>query len=129
MTYAEAMARYGTDRPDLRFGLEIEDVTEFLAGSEFRAFSATAAAGGRIRGIRVPGGGSLSRKEISALEDVARENGAKGLLWLKVGEAGVLSGPAAKFLSAGEAAAVLGRTGGDEGDLLLLAADREKTVA
>jgi aspartyl-tRNA synthetase len=128
MSYAEAVARFGNDKPDLRFGLEIEDVTEHLVNSEFRAFSETAAAGGRIRAIRAVGGGSLSRKQITGLEDVARENGAKGLLWLKVTDEG-LTGPAAKFLSEAEAGAVLGQLGAASGDLLLLAADREAIVA
>jgi len=128
MSYGEAMGTYGTDRPDLRFGLPIVDVTDDLAASEFRAFSETAASGGRIRGISATGGASLSRKQITSLEDVARENGAKGLLWLKVTDDG-LTGPAAKFLSDAEAAAVLEKLGAGVGDLLLLAADRESVVA
>ena len=128
MTYAEAMARYGIDRPDLRYGLEIEDVTEPLRASEFRAFSETAAAGGRIRGLRVPGGADLTRKQISGLEDVARENRGKGLLWLKVGDGGALTGPAAKFLTDAEREPVLAALAAAPGDLLLLVADRVKVV-
>ena len=79
-------------------GLPIRDVTETLSESEFRVFRETAASGGTIRGIRGPGAGSLSRKEITLLEEVSRENGGQGLLWLKVKEGGELSGPAAKFL-------------------------------
>ncbi len=129
MSYAEAMATYGTDRPDLRFGLEISDLTESLADSGFRAFSATAQAGGRIRALRVPGGATLSRKQLSGLEDVARENGGKGLVWLKVGDDLALGGPAAKFLGEPENEALKGRLGAQAGDLLLAAADQERVVA
>ncbi len=129
MPWAEAMAKYGTDRPDLRFGLLISDLTEELADSSFRAFSATAAAGGRIRAIRVPGAATLSRKQISGLEDVARENGGKGLVWLKVGEDLNLTGPAAKFLGEKENVALKAGLGAEPGDLLLVAADREGVVA
>jgi aspartyl-tRNA synthetase len=129
MSYAEAMARYGVDRPDLRYELLIQDVTEPLAESEFRVFRSTAESGGRIRGIRAPQAAGLSRKEISGLEDVARENGGQGLLWLKVGEGSDLTGPAAKFLAASEAAAVLEELEAGPGDLVLLAADRETVVA
>ena len=129
MSYRSAMARYGCDRPDLRYGLEIEGLTAELAESGFRAFSETAAGGGAIRGLRAPGGARLSRKQISGLEDIARENGGKGLLWYKVEAQGVLVGPTAKFLTEGEGQAVAARLGGAEGDLLLLAADREKVVA
>jgi len=129
MKYAEAMARYGTDRPDLRFGLTIEDVTEKVADSGFRAFSGTAASGGRVRGLCAPGGTKLSRKQLSGLEDVARENGGKGLIWLKVGEGGELTGPVAKFLTGGEPDALRTSLGAAEGDLMLVAADTEKVVA
>jgi len=128
MSYAEALETYGTDRPDVRFGLPIVEFTADLAESEFRGFSETATAGGRIRGISAPGGGSLTRKQITALEDVARENGGKGLLWMKVTDEG-RTGPAAKFLSDAEATTVLGKLGAGPGDLVLLAADRENVVA
>jgi aspartyl-tRNA synthetase len=128
MSFGEAMTRYGTDRPDLRYGVEIADFTERLAGSEFRGFSETVAAGGKVRGLAAPGGAGLSRKEITALEDVARENGGKGLLWFKLGEEGA-TGPAAKFLSPEETEAVRTGLGAADGDLVLLAADRENVVA
>ncbi len=128
LTWREAVDRYGTDKPDLRFGLELRDVTEILQGSGFRAFSETVAARGRVRGLCLPGGAALSRKMVGELEDLARENGAKGLISLKVEGPG-FSGGAAKFLSAAEATALRGAFGAHEGDLLLLAADREKTVA
>jgi len=129
MPWAEAMAKYGTDRPDLRFGLEISDLTEELANSAFRAFSATVQAGGKIRAFRVPGGATLSRKQLSGLEDVARENGGKGLIWLKVTEDLALTGPAAKFLGDEENEALKGGLGAEAGDLLLAAADKESVVA
>jgi aspartyl-tRNA synthetase len=83
LTYEEAMSRYGTDKPDLRYGLEIEDLTELLQRSEFRLFTATRDTGQRIRGFRVPGGGALSRKEIDELQEVAKRGGAPGALWVK----------------------------------------------
>jgi aspartyl-tRNA synthetase len=129
MTFEQAMAEYGSDRPDLRFGLKIHDLTESLANSAFRAFSQTAAAGGRIRGLRVPEGATLSRKQLSGLEDVARENGGKGLVWLKVGEDLAFTGPAAKFLGDEERGALLSGLSAAAGDLLLVAADKEAVVA
>lgn len=98
MTYREAMETYGTDKPDLRFGLEIQDLTELLRESDFRIFSATGESGERIRGIRAPGGGSaLSRKDLDRLADVARDAGAVGALWVRLGDDG-LSGQFARAL-------------------------------
>jgi aspartyl-tRNA synthetase len=92
-------------------------------------FRDAAASGGRIRGIRAPGGATLSRKTIGGLEETAREHGGKGLVWLKAGEEGETTGPAAKFLSPSEKATLRERLGAGAGDLLLLAADRASVVS
>jgi aspartyl-tRNA synthetase len=111
MTYAEAMERYGSDRPDVRYGLEIFDASELFRASEFAITRSALEAGGRVRGIRIPGGATLSRKQVDELEAVAKGAGASGLLRLKR-ENGELAGPAAKFLGAG-AAEQLGMADGD----------------
>jgi aspartyl-tRNA synthetase len=117
MRHVDAMERYGTDKPDLRFGLELFDATEVFRGAEFSVTRAAIAAGGRVRGIRVPHGGGLSRKQLDEIEAAAKSMGAAGLLRLKrVAE--TLEGPAAKFLPP-EAATRLGL---DDGDLCLLVA-------
>ncbi|HEY2064907.1 MAG TPA: aspartate--tRNA ligase [Gemmatimonadaceae bacterium] len=113
MPYAVAMEKYGIDRPDLRYGLEIEDVSRVFQGVEFGVTKGALAAGGRVRGIRVPGGGTLSRKQQDELEAVAKSAGAMGLLRLKRVN-GVLEGPAAKFLGPG-AADALGLAEGELG--------------
>lgn len=128
MTYAEAMLRYGCDKPDIRFGMEIYDVTEALRGTKFKVFSSTVERGGIIRGIRVEGkAGDFSRKDLDTLIDFAKEQGAGGLVWMKVKEAGVDS-PIAKFLSDKEISAIITQAGAKEGDILLLAADNEDIV-
>ena len=103
MTYRDAMERYGIDRPDLRYGLEIADLSEAFRGSEFSIARTVLEAGGRIRGIRIPGGAALSRKQVDELEALARGAGASGLLRVKR-SGGELEGPAAKFLDAPRAA-------------------------
>ncbi|HZL98668.1 MAG TPA: aspartate--tRNA ligase, partial [Planctomycetota bacterium] len=144
MTWAQALEQYGVDKPDLRFGLRLADVTEPLRHCGFGVFSKAAAAGGRVRALAVPEGGSrLSRKEIEQLEGVAREHGGKGLAWFKVaaaagpGEPGVSAGTGAaalesgssKFLSADEQRALCAATGAAPGDLILAVADSFKVSA
>jgi aspartyl-tRNA synthetase len=114
LSYELAMERYGTDKPDLRFGLELEDVTELVRG--FRAFEQILSEGGRVRGVRVPGGAALSRKEIDALTELAKDAGAGGLAILKHHD-GKLSGPLAKIEGISAAAARLA-----DGDLLIATA-------
>ena len=104
MTYADAMERYGSDRPDTRYALEIRDVTAFFAASEFGIAKSAIAAGGRVRGIVIPNAGAMSRKQVDELEAEARSAGAGGLIRLK--RAGALEGPAAKFLGEGAADAL-----------------------
>jgi aspartyl-tRNA synthetase len=100
MSYADAMERYGIDRPDLRYGLEIEDVSDVFRSAEFALTKVVLDAGGRVRGIRIPGGAALSRKQVDEIEAVAKSAGAMGLLRLKRVN-GVLEGPPAKFLPEG----------------------------
>jgi aspartyl-tRNA synthetase len=128
--YAEAMARYGCDKPDLRFGLPIADATDLARGSGFGVFRGAAEGGGVVRGLSVPGGAGLSRKEIEGLERVAKDAGAKGLAWMKRGEPGPeeFQGPFVKFLAAGDAAALAGRIGAGAGDLGLFVAAGEETA-
>jgi aspartyl-tRNA synthetase len=105
MTYADAMERYGSDRPDTRYGLEIQDATEFFGASEFGIATQAIAAGGRVRGIVVPHGAALSRKQVDEIEAEAKSAGAAGLVRLKRTEK-TLEGPAAKFLGEGAADAL-----------------------
>ncbi|HVF39965.1 MAG TPA: aspartate--tRNA ligase [Gemmatimonadaceae bacterium] len=117
MSYADAMERYGTDRPDLRYGLEIFDATDAFRGSDFGITRTAIEAGGRVRGIRIPGGASLSRKQVDEVEQIAKTGGASGLLRVRK-VSGALEGPAAKFLTAaGTDVLAL-----NEGDLCLLVA-------
>ncbi|MFN2398313.1 MAG: aspartate--tRNA ligase [Gemmatimonadaceae bacterium] len=122
MTYSDAMERYGSDRPDLRYGLEIQDASEVFRNTELAIARAALDAGGRVRGIRVPGGAVLSRKQMDEIEVIAKGGGAAGLLRLKLVN-GSMEGPAAKFLSGG-AITALGLT---EGDLVLLVAGNDDT--
>ena len=117
MTYAEAMERFGTDRPDMRYGLELRDATALFRDSEFSIARAAIGQGGRVRAIRIPGGGAMSRKQVDELEVIAKGAGAGGLLRLKK-VSGALEGPAAKFLPA-EAGEALGL---EDGDLAVMVA-------
>jgi aspartyl-tRNA synthetase len=125
LTYREAMETYGTDRPDLRYGLPLCDLSEAAAGSAFAPFEKALAAGGVVRGLRVPGGAAFSRKRLDELGEKAREHGAAGLLWVKK-TAGEASSPAKKALGEEGLERLLGRAGIADGDLLLVVADREK---
>jgi aspartyl-tRNA synthetase len=118
LPYAEAMERYGTDKPDLRYDLPIVDVTEVLQRADFRLFQGTVGTRQRIRGIRIPGGARLSRKETDELQEVAKRGGAAGALWVKRTTEG-LSGQFAKALDEPTAAAFLEATGVEEGDLFV----------
>ncbi|MGN6188895.1 MAG: aspartate--tRNA ligase [Conexibacter sp.] len=127
MPYDEAMARYGNDRPDTRFGLEIADVGEALASSEFKVFSGALASGGVVRGINA-GARELARRDLDELTELARQYGAKGLVWAFVEDDGGWRSPIAKFLSDDERGAVTAQLAGKPGDLLLISADEPKVV-
>ena len=129
LTYEEALSRYGSDKPDVRFGMELVDLGEAVAGAEFRVFAEPLAAGGAVHGIRVPGQGDYSRKQLDELTELAQRHGAKGLVHLSVQTDGSLRGPAAKFLDLTATAIVLEATGAEAGDLLLIVADADRVVA
>lgn len=126
LTYDEALRRFGTDKPDMRFGIELFTATDIAAETEFRVFRTIVESGGVVRGLVYPGGASLSRREVSELEAFAQSFGAKGLaqLPLRGGEAGGI----AKHVGDQATRAILDRSGAEEGDLVLMVADRE-TVA
>jgi len=128
MSYHEAMERFGSDRPDIRFGLELTDVSDVVEDAEFKVFSGTIAKGGQVKGINVKGGVDFSRKDIDELTDFAGIYGAKGLAWMKIKEDGVQS-PIAKFLAEEELNNMLDTMGAETGDLLLFVADTPKVVA
>ncbi|GBD21799.1 Aspartate--tRNA ligase [bacterium HR28] len=132
LTYSEAMLRYGSDKPDLRFGLEIEDVSDVFRGTSFGVFRTALENGGVVRGFAVPGFADASRSQLDQLTEVARTFGAKGLVWLALHqEEGRLSArsPVAKFLQPEEIAATAQRLGAGPGDLVLLVADVESVAA
>jgi aspartyl-tRNA synthetase len=128
LTYAEAMRRYGSDKPDLRFGLEIADCGDLFADSPFRVFSQAVAAGGAVRALCAPGAAAYSRRETGELEEAARAAGAAGLVPLHLDPAGP-RGPLARHLSPEALDALRSRCGAADGDLLLFAAGPAETVA
>jgi aspartyl-tRNA synthetase len=127
MTFAEAVSRFGIDRPDTRFGLELHDLGEALSQSEFQVFKGVLSSGGVVRGINA-GKRELPRSELDALTDLAKQHGAKGLVWMFVQEDGGLRSPVAKFLSETEIAALKTRLETHVGDLLLIVADEVTTA-
>jgi aspartyl-tRNA synthetase len=128
MSYKEAMERFGVDKPDLRFGFELVNISDIVRNSEFKVFSGTIANNGCVRGINVKGyGNEFTRKDISSLEDYVKTFGAKGLAWIKITDEGITS-PIAKFLSQEELDNILNRMNGEKGDLLLFIADKSNIV-
>jgi len=130
LTYAEAMDRYGSDKPDLRFGMEIVDCGDLFRGTEFRVFADALARGGTIRGIRAPGAGHFTRRELAELEDQAKGAGAAGVVPVPLDPDGV-RGPAARFLSPPVRQELRLRFDANDGDLLLFvaAAPRDASLA
>jgi aspartyl-tRNA synthetase len=128
LTHAEAVARYGIDRPDRRFGLEIADLGEAFIGCDFQVFASALSAGGVIRGINA-GARELARSELDDLTAFARAQGAGGLVWAFVASDGTLRSPVAKFLATGEVERVRALLDAAPGDLLLIVADREQVAA
>lgn len=127
--YADAMARYGIDRPDLRFGLEFVDVGDAVRESEFQVFAGALASGGEVRAMRVPGQVEMARRGIDSLVEVARGGGAKGLANIGFLPGGELRSPIARFLSEEEIAALRTLTAAEDGDMLFLVADRPEIVS
>ena len=127
MTWHEAMERYGSDKPDIRFGFELNNISDIVANSEFKVFSGAVASGGSVRAINVKGGAKFSRKEIDALTEKAKHYHAKGLAWLKMTN-GEISSSYAKFLSEDENKQINERLNLENGDLILIVADKNKVV-
>ncbi|MCQ4921887.1 aspartate--tRNA ligase [Tissierella carlieri] len=128
MTYSEAMERYGVDKPDLRFGFELKNISDLVQNCGFKVFSGAVESQGSVRGINIKGyGDRFTRKDITALEDYAKTYGAKGLAWIKITEEGITS-PIAKFFSEEEFANILERMEGEKGDLILFVADKNSVV-
>ena len=128
MTWQEAMDRFGSDKPDVRFGMELVDVSEVVKGCGFGVFTGALENGGSVRGINVKGQGAMSRKKIDKLVDHAKGCGAKGLAYLAINEDGTYKSSFAKFMTEEEMAALVAAMDGQPGDLLLFAADRNKIV-
>ncbi len=128
MTWQEAMDRFGSDKPDLRFGMELQDVSEVVKDCGFGVFTGALAAGGSVRGINAKGQGSMPRKKIDKLVDFVKDYGAKGLAYLSVQEDGSYKSSFAKFMTQEELDALVKAMDGKPGDLLLFAADKNKVV-
>jgi aspartyl-tRNA synthetase len=128
LSYDEAMARYGSDKPDTRYGMELVDLTEVFRGSGLRVFAEVVAGGGRVKGFRAPGAAAWPRKDLDGLVQEAKARGASGLVWMAFAGSEVRS-PIASHLSTHESAEIRDRTGAEEGDLLLIVADQPDRVA
>lgn len=128
MSWQEAMDRYGSDRPDTRFGMELKDVTEIVKDCGFGVFTGAVENGGSVRGINAKGQGAMPRKKIDKLVDFAKDFGAKGLAYLCVNEGGTYKSSFAKFMTEEELSKLVAAMDGEPGDLLLFAADKNKVV-
>ena len=128
MTWQEAMDRYGSDKPDIRFGMELTDVTEVVSGSDFAVFKGAIENGGTVRGINAKGQGAMPRKKIDKLVSFAKDYGAKGLAYLAISEDGTVKSSFAKFMTEEEIDGLIKAMDGKKGDLLLFAADKNKVV-
>jgi len=128
MPYAEAMERFGSDKPDMRFGYELTDLSSLLAACEFKVFAGAIEAGGSVRGINVKGGAKFGRKEIDSLVEFVKSYRAKGLAWFKINENGEISSSYAKFLTEAENEAIKEKMGAEAGDLILIVADKNSVV-
>ena len=129
MTYQEAMEKYGCDKPDLRFGLELHELTDLAKEVEFKVFNTVIASGGIVKGIVIPGGDSFSRKELDVeLLEVAKPYGAKGLAWIKISPEGEYAGAPVKFFKKEQIDAIRDRMGAKPGDAMAFSADRKRVV-
>ncbi len=129
MNYAEATSRYGTDRPDVRFGMELVDISDLVADSAFRVFAENVAAGNPVKAICAPGCGDYSRKQVTDLESLAKDAGAKGLAWLAIHpETEEIRGPIVKFFSVDQLIAITERMDAKPGDLVLISSDEKLIV-
>ena len=128
MTWQDAMDRFGSDKPDLRFGMELQNVSEVVRGCEFAVFKNALEAGGTVRGINAKGQGSMPRKKIDKLVEFAKDYGAKGLAYIAIHEDGTVKSSFAKFMTEDEMNRLVEAMDGQDGDLLLFAADKNKVV-
>lgn len=128
MTWQEAMDRYGSDKPDIRFGMELTDVTETVKDSGFAVFKGAIENGGTVRGINAKGQGGMPRRRLDKLVSFAKDYGAKGLAYIAIGEDGSRKSSFAKFMTEEEMTALIDAMRGENGDLLLFAADKNKVV-
>ena len=128
MTWQEAMDRFGSDKPDTRFGMELQDVTELVKSCGFGVFTGAIEKGGSVRGINAKGQGTMPRKKIDKLVDFAKDFGAKGLAYLCINEDGTYKSSFAKFMTEEELSQLVEKMAGEPGDLLLFAADKNKIV-
>ena len=128
MTWQEAMDRFGSDKPDLRFGMELHDVTDVVKNCEFAVFKGAIENGGSVRGINAKGQGAMPRKKIDKLVSFAKDYGAKGLAYIAIQEDGSLKSSFSKFMTEEEMQALVAAMEGEAGDLLLFAADKNKVV-
>ena len=129
MTHREARDRFGTDKPDLRFGLELHDLSDIAAQTDFRVFRQALDLGGQVKGICAPGCGAYSRSQMDDLTEFAKQHKAGGLAWIALAEDGAVRSPIAKFLSEEQVAEITARLEAKPGDLLLIVADRAPIVA
>lgn len=127
ITYKEAIERYGSDKPDTRFGLELNNITKIVKGCDFSVFASNTQKGHSVRGINAKGMAKFTRKEIDALQEVCREYGAKGMAYISIKPEGITS-PIAKFFSQEKLNEIITAMGGEVGDLLLFVADKDKVV-
>ena len=128
MTWQEAMDRFGSDKPDTRFGMELKDISDLVSGCGFGVFTGALENGGSVRGINANGQGDMPRKKIDALVNFAKDFGAKGLAYLAINEDGTYKSSFAKFMTEEELAAIVERMEGKPGDLLFFAADKNSVV-
>ncbi|MGI8587942.1 MAG: aspartate--tRNA ligase [Chloroflexia bacterium] len=132
LIYADVLERYGSDKPDIRFGMELHDIGDLLSGSEFAVFRGALAAGGAVRAIAVPGCSGYTRRELDDLTEQAKRAGARGLIWVALegsNDSGrQIRSPAAKYLPPAQLDAILERLGAKDGDLLLIVADKRETA-
>jgi aspartyl-tRNA synthetase len=127
-SHAEALRRFGTDKPDVRYGMEIVDLSDIAGETEFRVFTNNVKAGNPVRAICVPGCGNYSRKQVDELESLARDAGAKGLAWMAVEDGGAVRSSISKFITNDQLAALIERMGAKSGDLILFASDTHSVV-
>jgi len=125
LTWREAMDRFGSDKPDIRFGLELCDISDIVKDCDFKVFAEPVAAGGSVRAIHVPGGGAMPRKQVDSLVEFVKTYGAKGLAWTKIAEDESLTSSYSKFLTEEENAAIISKSGAAAGGLVLIVADAD----